>query len=197
MWQEGDKIRPTGIPPHISILAKLDKVEHRMEGLDDQLRQLAPTLVPAITTSLQDVVEKCTLRGATVTPTLLKESVQASVQQAINGTGLLDLLAALRSVPAAPVAATAASASASVSAADIAASWYQLFQWPDQTMHLVPADYVLPRGPTLMAWQHYCFGDVAHDIPPRRPTARKRRQAQVACAQTSCANDAVWSEKMR
>ncbi len=64
-------------------------------------------------------------------------------------------------------AGSTSSSNSSSSSPSIAADGHQIYTYEGR-LHRVPADFELPRGTTLLAWQLYVCGDDAKRYPPLR-----------------------------
>ncbi|OWZ21858.1 hypothetical protein PHMEG_0003535 [Phytophthora megakarya] len=168
-----DRIRPTGVPPHIHLLAAIESQAQKMQELSVAVGALAPTVVEMM---------KAELSFNYLSPTELK----ASITRAFNDCGVPQLMESVRRQLSHPGHANAENCMprdhgpAEEHVDSRSAS--QTLLVTQSRLTRAPSDFDIPSMSLLCAWEHWCCGDPSGRIGPYRflqwqdlSTTRKRK----------------------
>lgn len=204
----GDAIAATGIPPYIlTTLQGLRQIEKQVLAMADDLVKRVADVIEEHTRRVAEHTRPVTENTRPVTlhdfRTILTECLQ-EVMPRIDLQRLANITAALeqrRPVAAEPAAAP----STEPPLPPPVCIPVTTHTWGDK-LHLVPADFELPRGSTRALWRNWCCGDPARGYLPFRflksydmPTVNVRRQLNklsflMKRLEGAARADGVWSE---
>lgn len=142
-FQEGDKIQPTGIPPHIGLLTHMSDLASRVD-----------MIIPGVVGGVVHEIEERAIQAGTVT----RHGLESVLTQVLETSGVLSLV---RNNTHVFQASSTTTSSSTVQPAS------RTFEWGGSA-HLVPEDFVFPAGGLLQAFQAWCIGDPAKGYPPLR-----------------------------
>ena len=143
-WKPGDILKATGIPPHVSITLQTTA-----------LTQAVAALPEVVTRSLQEFVESQPSRPLTV------ERVGSIVTDACNN--LFERLQNVRDHPPQQQQQQQLGGPAPRIRVPM-----QLYLTPSGKFSRLPPDFRVPNATLKAAWEFYCCGDDAKDLPPLR-----------------------------
>jgi hypothetical protein len=147
-----DPIRSTGVPPHVSILQRMDALLDTMMLVQDNQRELLDRIPQAA----RDLIVQELEARAAISGTLTRDGMR----QLLDDLGLADVLR--RTELGSERAPSAASAAAPAQPqGNFLFSWGGLF-------HRLPEDFTFPSMNVLSAWQLWMCGDPSKQHPPFR-----------------------------
>jgi hypothetical protein len=149
--QASDRIRPTGLPPHSTMLVMLEEqkemVEHKIDNATSTLlnaMQMREASSPSISRQYFDDMMAKVVDAVTVRST---EAVAVALQQ----SGLQELAAQRRHQPSSPDNSDT----------------HQIHLWGGE-FRRVPSDFSIPKSSVALMWEQWCCGNAAKQYPPLR-----------------------------
>lgn len=161
-----DMIRPTGIPPHVSLLLQVQELNQHVLAVIPAVERIQGTVVDGVTA----VLEERAVGANTVTRAGLDELIKSSVSAVLIQSGLQSAVDGMRAqvsgqLPGAPAAGDGAPGLGghqhNAPAHTATYSWGGGF-------HIFPEDFKFPDGTILVQWQHWCCGNLSRGWPPLR-----------------------------
>lgn len=170
--RQGDVMRTTGIPPLVPILRQMEELRGTLAPLVEGMGNLASDVVKGVT----QVLEERAVQAQAVTPAHLDERLDEKLMDVFRRTGVLDFIEKTKDgslfAGAAPSSAPAAAPSQRA---------VQLHNWGGR-FSKVPESFIVPKGSTYVAFQHWMFGSQEGGYPALRtvqpidiPTKQKER----------------------
>ena len=170
--RQGDVMRTTGIPPLVPILRQMEELRGTLAPLVEGMGNLASDVVKGVT----QVLEERAVQAQAVTPAHLDERLDEKLMDVFRRTGVLDFIEKTKDgslfAGAAPSSAPAAAPSQRA---------VQLHNWGGR-FSKVPETFIVPKGSTYVAFQHWMFGSQEGGYPALRtvqpidiPTKQKER----------------------
>lgn len=142
-----DSITPTGIPPHIGIMASLDDCKGDVLSIREGVRS-----------DVEEAIKRH-VHGSIMTMEALESAFAAALERSVIQNGLSISRSTVMSVGEPETSSPFVSQP-------------ELFTW-NGSFHRVPCDFVLPNGTLNSMWQRWCIGSPAlrhltkHDMPTR------------------------------
>ena len=138
--QTDDDMQPTGVPPHTTLISA-----------SVTLAKNVAAIVPKIRQEFINIIDDREMTSGVVTTHGLKEVLKVAldelgINEILKRTTAQDLRTTAP-IPQQP-----------------AMEWHMM----SDGIRRVPADFSLPKGTTLAAWQHYCCGNASKGYPPFR-----------------------------
>ena len=171
--QPNDPMRPTGIPPHTSLLNELRNMRNELTSVRQAMSEKLDAVENAVNASKVEVVEgvarvleERAISANAVTPHELRNTLTDVLERSqlgvaariiVEGRGVLS-----GGYAGAPVNASAPAALPNADPAPVR----PLHLWGG-ALHFLPEGFELPKY-TLPAWQFFCCGDAANGYPPAR-----------------------------
>ena len=149
--KDDDLIRPSGIPPHISLVSSMSTIASDIKAIIPAVS----SVIPKVVNGVAQVLEDRAIESGSITRSGLEQIMTTCLNKAVVRE-LLQRLQSADNVEANSDCTTSSSR-----------TQYSTFTWGER-LHPVPEDYALPNGGMLQAWQHWCLGDTAKQIAPLR-----------------------------
>jgi hypothetical protein len=145
-----DSIRPTGIPPHVTALNRLQVMTEKIAEIVPELNNIPSTVVEGVMAEL----ESRAIGAGTVTRSGLKDLLNDCLSEA----GVFDLVNKLST--GIQLQSAVAENELITASADNA----RVHFWGGK-LHILPEDFTFPNCGVLVAWQIWCCGDASKQIP--------------------------------
>lgn len=147
----GDQLRPTGIPPHITLLGNLMEVAKEIKAIIPAMANIAPQVSDIV---LRELESRCIELG-----TVTRDGLEELLTDCLRNAGVFDLVNRFNAPPTTPP-------QTGVQEDDRhQQSTYRQFAWEGQ-FHQVPKDFEFPTGVLRTAWQWWMCGNRAKEYPP-------------------------------
>ncbi|KAG2760652.1 hypothetical protein PC129_g16318 [Phytophthora cactorum] len=161
----GCEIQPTGVPPHVTILAEIREARNElreeiiarkadMQKISESQDALRGRLVSGVSEILE---ERVCQSGV---PTCI--SMADSIMKRLEDAEVLQLLRPSDNVAACDDALNTATEALEPPLEETS---YPVYHWGGG-MHLFPEDMALPSGSAEQAWVYWCCGNTAKTLPP-------------------------------
>jgi len=145
---EGSSLKGTGIPPHVSILSRLAKLEETLNKTIQLQNENIKRIIDGVMAKLE---EKAVGLG-----TVTEAGVERTVMKCLEVAGVMRVLSSIENPPAAThTAENPAQPSPST----------PMYTWGGK-LHYFPEDFCFPKGTVLEAWRYWCLGDSSRGYPP-------------------------------
>ena len=151
----GDVLRASGVPPHVSILMKLDTITRNLNEMAIQQQQCMDRLPQQLQAIVSHELEQRAIGGGSITPGAMQ-----SILRDMGVTEVVDTLRRLGSISLQPPPQGPASVPPAVSD-----SQPRMWMWGGKFRRL-PETFRFPCMTILSAWQLWCCGDPSHQYPP-------------------------------
>lgn len=156
--REGDVMRATGVPPLATMLRQMEELRSTVAPLVDNMGHLANNVIKGVT----QVLEERAIEAQSVTPAQLEEKLM----DVFRRTGVLDFMQKANEGQLF-AGGQAAPGNAAPAPAPAQAPAHRLYHWGGR-FSKVPETFVVPKGSTAVAFQHWMFGSHEAGYPPLR-----------------------------
>jgi len=153
-----DWMKPTGIPPYVSILKRLDDHEEKSA----KILQAVQGLPHQVAIEVDEILEQKAVGAGTVT----FQGLENMIRHVMRDAGLADAVNALKQ-PAVTSSSSSTVAVTPITPPNNVEGMYPVY-WYDGKVHLFPQTFRLPKGTALHAWQLFMCGDATKGYPPLR-----------------------------
>jgi hypothetical protein len=160
LGQIDDPIQATGIPPHVTVLLRMNDIERKLDQVVPAMTNLQSSIVDGIT----NVLEERAIGAGTVTRDGLQEMLHDLLVQTGVTTLKEDLLRQCNGMGQSSAPAVEETQTQVIIGNEQA---LPVFHYGGR-FYLVPQDFHLPKGNGLIAWQYWCCGDPSKQWPPFR-----------------------------
>jgi hypothetical protein len=147
-WAQDDPIKPTGIPPHVSIMSEVRSLTVSVNALLPAIEDLPLAVSSHVATEVDSILETRAIGAGSVT----RQGLEQAMRDILLSTGVADAIRTLTS-----------SERAQTTPATAALPQYRLVAG---MFRCLPEDFQLPTGTTMAAWQIYCCGNHSKGYPP-------------------------------